>query len=71
MNASIGGGNHSQVSQIHLTDTNNGLDQYVNGWEAVWNYSDLRLAYGVYVSDEGPGRNSAGQVFSISYKVDF
>ena len=71
VNASIGGGNHSQVSQIHLTDTNNGLDQYVNGWEAVWNYSDLRLAYGVYVSDEGPGRNSAGQVFSISYKVDF
>jgi hypothetical protein len=40
----------------------------------VWNYFDLEMAYGVYVSDSdttAAGGVSTGQVFAISYTVDF
>ncbi len=70
--ATLGGSAGANASLIHAGDANNGVTQSVNGWEAIWNYFDLELAYGVYLSNDGdPVRNSAGQVFSISYTVDF
>ncbi|HEX7003106.1 MAG TPA: hypothetical protein VF168_02835, partial [Trueperaceae bacterium] len=46
--------------------------QSVSGYELVWNYFDLEMAYGVYTADEADAAgSSAGQVFSISYSVDF
>ena len=71
-NVDAGIGTHagSNASLIHRGDVNNTGDQYVNGWEAIWDYYDLQFAYGVYVSDDGRGA-SAGQTFRVRYTVDF
>lgn len=62
------------ASRIHVGDevpAAGDVTQFVNGWEAIWDYWDLQFAYGVYLSDEGPGRLTAGQVFRIRYTVTF
>ena len=71
-NVDAGIGTHagSNASLIHRGDVNNTGDQFVNGWEAIWDYYDLQFAYGVYLSDDGRGA-SAGQVFRVRYTVDF
>ncbi|HLR47068.1 MAG TPA: hypothetical protein VK092_07905, partial [Deinococcales bacterium] len=71
LNTTIGSHSGSNASLIHTGDRHNGVEQFVNGWEAIWNYSDLQFAYGVYHSNDGNVRDSAGQVFSIEYTVDF
>lgn len=70
--AAAGANNASQIhSGGRKGDLNNGdVWQYANGWEAEWNYYDLILSYGVYVSDDGTGA-SAGQVFRVRYTVNF
>lgn len=71
-NVDAGIGTHvgSNASLIHRGDVNNTGDQFVNGWEAIWDYYDLQFAYGVYLSDDGRGA-SAGQTFRVRYTVDF
>lgn len=63
------------ATNISAGDENNGLTQATNGYEVVWNYWDLEVAYGVYTSsvenDAGTVSNTAGQAFRISYTVDF
>ena len=53
---------------------NNDDGATVNGFEVVWNYYDLELAYGLFNYDpstETENNESQGQAFQIKYKVTF
>ncbi len=60
------------ASDISDGDLWTGADQSqaTNGYEVIWNYWDLELAYGNYTNDNG-GVASSAQAFRISYTVDF
>ncbi len=47
-----------------------GFDENVFGYEVVWDYYDLVMAYGSYTSDRN-GTTASAQAFSIKYTVDF
>ena len=52
----------------------NGNTTTVNGFEFIWNYYDLELAYGLYnydPDDSTDNDDSKGQAFRIKYKVTF
>jgi hypothetical protein len=62
------------ATDISAGDVEGTGTQTVSGYELVWNYFDLEMGYGVYVSDPDTGttgNESSGQAFSISYTVDF
>ena len=69
------GDNASDISQgDRFTGAN--TQQNTSGYEAIWNYYDLQLAYGVYVNHNsapqgGQTADSSAQSFTISYTVDF
>ena len=54
------------ATDISGGDQNNGVTQSTSGYEIIWNYWDLELAYGVYENGDG----SSAQAFSIAYTVD-
>ena len=66
------------ASDISAGDAYNGANtqQSTNGYEVIWNYYDLQLAYGTYVNHNsapqgGQTADSSAQSFTISYTVDF
>ncbi|MEX2534895.1 MAG: S-layer homology domain-containing protein [Trueperaceae bacterium] len=60
------------ATNISAGDVDGTGTQAVSGYELIWNYSDLEVAYGVYNANEADSANtSSGQVFSIAYTVDF
>ncbi len=77
-------GSGDNATDISGRDQNNGATQATTGYEIIWNYFDLELAYGAYLdtitdaattgvvgSDPAGNRATGGQRFRISYTVTF
>ncbi len=65
-------GQNDHASDISDGDVNNGdFQQTTTGYEVIWNYYDLELAYGVYENTSRTFGSDSAQAFKISYTVDF
>jgi predicted nucleic acid-binding Zn-ribbon protein len=72
LRARYGSYSGTNVATVARVDANlGGATMSTNGYEVIWDYFGLEMAYGVYLNVDTDGSEAVSQAFRIKYTVEF